>query len=89
MTLLIEVGKFGGIAGSFVLSDLMHDCRAGCNRLWGLRATSVTGKRRGGSHESLNAGLGAAQDQRMHIMRAFIGVHRFQIDHVADDVKFV
>ena len=33
--------------------------------------------------------LRTAQDQGMYIMRAFVGVHGLQIDHVANDVVFV
>jgi hypothetical protein len=36
-----------------------------------------------------NAGLGAAEDQRMHVVRAFVGVHGFEIEHVSYDVKFI
>ena len=39
--------------------------------------------------EGLKAGDGAAKDQRMDVMRALIGVHRFQIHHVAHDVIFL
>ena len=41
------------------------------------------------SHESLYARLGAPQDQRVDIARAFVGVHRLQVHHVADDMEFV
>jgi len=30
----------------------------------------------------------AAKDQCMHVMGAFVGVDRFQIEHVADDLIF-
>ena len=36
----------------------------------------------------LNAGLRPAEDQRMHIMRAFIGVDGFKVLRVAHDVIF-
>ena len=35
----------------------------------------------------LQTGLRATKDQRMHIMRAFIGVHRLKVDHVTDHAK--
>ena len=40
------------------------------------------------SIKSLQASLSATENKRMHIVRA-LGVHSFQIDHVANDVVFV
>ena len=34
--------------------------------------------------KACRSGLSAAQDQGVHIMRALIGIHRFQIQHMAD-----
>jgi hypothetical protein len=39
--------------------------------------------------EGRDAGLGAAQDQRVDVVRAFIGIHDLQVDHVADDAELV
>ena len=41
-----------------------------------------------GSEEGLKPCLGPPEDKRMHIMRAFIGVDRFQVHHVAHDLVF-
>ena len=41
------------------------------------------------SVERLNPRLGASQDQRVDVVRAFIGVDGFQIQHVPDDVVFI
>ena len=43
----------------------------------------------GWSHESLNARLRPAQDERVDVAGAFIGVDRFQVHDVADDVEFI
>ena len=42
-----------------------------------------------GAGEGLQSGLSPAEDQRVDVMRAFVGVHRFQIHHVADHVELV
>src|SRR5690348_17079387 len=39
--------------------------------------------------ERLKSRHGAAHDECMHIMRAFIGIHGFQIQHMADHAIFV
>src|SRR5699024_2988247 len=41
------------------------------------------------SGECLQAGLRTSQNQRMHILRAFVGVDGLQVHDVADDVIFV
>src|SRR5204862_1614884 len=41
------------------------------------------------SAERLDSGLGAAEDQRMDVVRALVGVDRFQIHHMADHMEFV
>ena len=41
------------------------------------------------SIKGLQAGLSAAQNQSMHVVRALIGVDGFQVDHVPNDVVFV
>lgn len=41
------------------------------------------------SGESLDARLGTAQYQRVNIVRALVGVHCFEIHHMADDMVFV
>ena len=38
--------------------------------------------------ENGNTGNGTAQYQRMDIVRAFIGIDRFQVQHVAHDLIF-
>src|SRR6218665_3867319 len=43
----------------------------------------------GSGAEGLDAGLGAAQDQRVHIMRAFVGVDHLQVHDMADHAVFV
>ncbi len=42
-----------------------------------------------GSIESLQACLSAAQNEGVHIVCAFVGVDRFQVDHVTNHVIFV
>src|SRR6185369_16466423 len=37
----------------------------------------------------LNAGLRAPEDQGVDVVRAFVGVHGFQVHHMADHVEFV
>src|SRR5690606_26210237 len=39
--------------------------------------------------EGLDAGLGAAQDEGVHVVGAFVGVDDFQVDQVAGDAEFV
>src|SRR3954452_11304063 len=41
------------------------------------------------SAESRNAGLGAAEDQRVDVVRALVSVDGLQIDQMADDVELV
>ena len=41
------------------------------------------------SHKRLDPGLRAAQDQRVDVVRALVGVHRFEIAHHAHHVEFV
>src|SRR5262249_26683174 len=41
------------------------------------------------SHERLDAGLRAAEDERMDIVRAFVGVDGLEIAHHAHDVKLI
>ncbi len=53
-----------------------------CDRAPDISVTMLAG-------EGLNAGNGAPDDQRMHIMRSFIGVYRLEIHHVAHDVIFL
>ena len=36
-----------------------------------------------------DARLRAPEDECMHVVRAFVGVHRFQVQHVANDVELV
>ena len=36
--------------------------------------------------ERLNSRLRAAQDQRVDVVGAFVGVDRFQVQHVPDDI---
>ena len=40
-------------------------------------------------HERLDAGLGAAEHQRVDVVRAFVGVDRFQIAKDAHHVELV
>src|SRR5437762_6808235 len=40
-------------------------------------------------HERLDAGLGAAEDQRVDVVGALVGVHRFEVAHHAHDMEFV
>jgi hypothetical protein len=42
-----------------------------------------------GSIEGLQAGLSTAQNEGVHIVRAFVGVDGFQVDHVTNHVIFV
>src|SRR5512140_1699649 len=55
--------------------------------------TSVppTGRPRSGRlcRERLDAGLGAAEDQGVHVVGAFVRVHRLEVHHVPDDVELV
>ena len=39
--------------------------------------------------EGLNAGLGTAEDEGVNIVGAFIGIHRFKVDHVAHDMELI
>ena len=39
--------------------------------------------------EGLQSGLGASQYQRMDIVGPFVGIHCFQVHHMADDVKLI
>ena len=39
------------------------------------------------SGKRLNSGNRASKNQRMNVVRAFIGVDRFEVDHVADDAE--
>ena len=39
--------------------------------------------------EGLDIGLCATQDQSVYVVGALIGVYRFQIHHMADDVEFI
>src|SRR5208282_4837307 len=39
--------------------------------------------------EGRDAGLGAAQDQGVHVVRALVGVDRLEVEQVPDDVEFV
>src|SRR5919106_6713699 len=41
------------------------------------------------SGERLDPGLCPAEDQRVDVVRALIGVHDFQVDEVADDAELV
>jgi hypothetical protein len=49
----------------------------------------VRSYRQSATRKGLNSGLGTAQDQGMHIVCALIGVDRFQVDHVTNDVEFI
>src|SRR3954470_13542696 len=40
-------------------------------------------------HKGLDAGLGTAEDQRVDVVGAFVGVHRFEVAHHAHDMEFV
>jgi len=40
-------------------------------------------------HKCLNAGLSTAEDKGMDIVGALVGVHGFQVHHVANDVELV
>ena len=46
-------------------------------------------RRRSASAERRKPGLRAAEDQRVHVMRALIRVDRFQVHHVPDHVVLV
>src|SRR5438309_2611326 len=39
--------------------------------------------------EGLDPGLRAAEDQRVDVVRAFVGVDDLEVDDVADDAEFV
>jgi ribosomal protein L18E len=41
------------------------------------------------SKERLQSRLRPPKNQRMHIMRPLVGVHRLEVDHVPDDVVLV
>jgi hypothetical protein len=40
-----------------------------------------------GSEERLNTCLRPSEDQRMHIMRALVGIHGFKVHHMTDHLK--
>src|SRR2546423_520859 len=39
--------------------------------------------------EGLDSGLRAAEDQRVDVVGAFVGVHHLQVHHVADDAELI
>src|SRR6185437_7759758 len=43
----------------------------------------------GSSSESGDAGLRAAEDQRVDVVRALVGIHGFEVQHVPDHVELV
>src|SRR3954471_4310630 len=66
-------------------------CRPVLGRVREFRRNLPPAKARPGvlSAESRNAGLGAAEDQRVDVVRALVSVDGLQIDQMADDVKLV
>src|SRR3546814_8482238 len=54
------------------------------------RASSTTRRPSSGfiSGKGADAGDRAAEDQRVDVVRAFIGIHRFEVHRMADDVIF-
>src|SRR5882672_9694200 len=54
----------------------------------GTESREIPGPDRG-SAERLDSRLRASEDQRMHVMRALVGVDRLEVHHVTDDVELV
>src|SRR4051812_13891076 len=41
------------------------------------------------ARKGLDVGLRPPEDQRVNVVRALVGVHRFEVQHVADDVELI
>src|SRR5208283_4479828 len=69
----------------------MADSMPGAPRAmrWPRRNASPRAANLGSSRERLYAGLCSAQNQRVNIMRALVGIHHLEIHHMANHAELV